>query len=318
MYPYIAAARLAGLFALVAAGPIPTIEVSKGVHLPMLNLGGVNATLDPMYPDASNYSLWLELGGRGFDTAWEYQTSGAISAAIHTSGLPRSEIFITHKIPGSLAHPCTGIKCQGFPEPPPVTGHYTPAMARRYLADNLKRLGTEIGHIDLLLLHEPCNYGGKFYAADECAAIYEVMEEALRDGTTRAIGVSNHNSAALEALLQRVTVKPAVNQCRMAVGEFDKATYTFCQQHGITYQAYSPLHTACTQTNEMKTIAAAHNHSVYEVALRWIVQHQVPIVTASNKSSHMTSDMSIFGFTLTDEEMATLNSLNCKKESIVV
>jgi hypothetical protein len=75
-----------------SSSPIPRVEVAPGVELPMLTMGGV---VQEGYPDPSNYSLWLELGGRGFDSAWEYQTEKSIAAAIRASGLPRSEIFIT-------------------------------------------------------------------------------------------------------------------------------------------------------------------------------------------------------------------------------
>merc|ERR1711998_339474 len=244
-------------------------------------------------------------------TAWEYQTSRAISAAVRASGLQRSEIFITHKIPGSLSFNCTGAKCKTFPAPPPVSGLYTPGMARHFLADNLQRLGSEIGYVDLLLLHSPCNYGSDHHNASECAAIYTVLEEAVQNGTARAIGVSNHVTSDLIALLRTAKVKPVVNQCHAAVGMLDRETYDFCQRHGITYQAWSPLHSDCLHDPKVASISMAHNVSVYEVALRWLVQHNVPCVTSSNSSSHMISDMSIFDFNLTANDMATLDSLKC-------
>merc|ERR1712070_471999 len=77
-------------------GAVPTVQISNGVNMPMITIGGDGAW------GSSNYSLWIELGGHGFDTAWEYQTSRAIRNAVVGSGLSRSEIFITHKIPGSL------------------------------------------------------------------------------------------------------------------------------------------------------------------------------------------------------------------------
>ena len=71
----------------------------------MLVMGGVEQV---NYPDSTNYSLWLDLGGRGFDSAWEYGTQTEIANAIKASGLPRSEIFITTKIPGSIHNGCCG------------------------------------------------------------------------------------------------------------------------------------------------------------------------------------------------------------------
>merc|ERR1719253_1798306 len=85
-----------------ASALVPTIEIAEGVHLPQLSLGGTNATVLPQYPLTSNYSMWLERGERGFDTAWEYQTQWGISKAIRDSGIPRSQVFITTKIPCSV------------------------------------------------------------------------------------------------------------------------------------------------------------------------------------------------------------------------
>jgi len=292
--------------AFATSNPIPTVEISKGVHLPMITMGGDGTW------GGSNYSLWLEVGGRGFDTAWEYQTSRAIGDAVRASGVPRSEIFITHQIPGSLSFTCTDPKCKTFPELPPVSGHYTPNMARHFVADNLQRLGSEIGYVDLLLLHTPCNDGGKAHNESECRAIYEVLEEAVQNGTARAIGVSNYGISDLVALFQTAKVKPVVNQCHAAVGMFDRETYEFCQKHSITYQAYSPLHSSCLHDPKIQKIASNHKATVYELGMHWLVQQQVPFVTAANTSTYMTSDMSIFDFNLTAQEMETLDNFkNC-------
>merc|ERR1711998_566517 len=114
VYPWIA--LFVGFTALANASSIPTIEIAKGVHMPMMVVGGENCSFPDIaqYGSCSNYSLWLELGGRGFDTAWEYQTSRAIGEAVRASGVPRSEVFITHKLPGSLSFNCTNAKCQTF------------------------------------------------------------------------------------------------------------------------------------------------------------------------------------------------------------
>jgi len=82
--------------------------------------------------------------------------------------------------------------------------------------------------------------------------------------------------------------------------------------------AYSPLHSPCLEHTQVQAMAAAHNVSVYQVALRWLVQSNVSFVTASNKSSHLTSDLAIFDFSLTGAEMATLDSLNCGKYLSIV
>lgn len=98
------------------------------------------------------------------------------------------------------------------------------------------------------------------------AAIYGAMEDAFLNemkGKIRALGVSNFDANMLELLSQTSRIKPAVNQCRMTVGMFDSATAGYCKAHGITYQAYSTLHTyppapSIAGSTVIKTIAEAH------------------------------------------------------------
>ena len=306
-----------GFIALASATPsIPTIEIAKGVHMPMMLVGGENCSFPDIaqYGSCSNFSLWLELGGKGFDTAWEYQTSFAIRDAFHKSGLPRSEVFVVTKIPGSLSFNCTSGKCSHFPSPMPVSGHYTPEMARQFIALDLEMLGREIGYIDLLLLHEPCNLGGSPHNYAECAKIYGVLEEALRNGTVRSIGVDQFSVDDLQQLKSTWNIKPAVHMMQISLGELDLAAWDWSKREGITAYSYSALHSPCLHHESVRSIAAKHNVSVYQVVLRWLVQNNVPFVTASNKSSHLTSDMAVFDYTLTDSEMSTLTALKCKKE----
>lgn len=82
--------------------------------------------------------------------------------------------------------------------------------------------------------------------------------------------------------------------------------------------AYSPLHSPCLQDEQVKSIASTHNVSVYQLALRWLVQSNISFVTATNKTSHMTSDLAVFDFALSSAEMALLGALDCGKEPIII
>lgn len=288
--------------------------------MPMMVIGGENCSFPDIaeYGSCSNYTLWTEMGGTGFDTAWEYQTSFAIRDAVRQSGLPRSQVFVVTKIPGSLSFNCTADKCSHFPSPPPVSGHYSPEMARDYIAKDLDWLGSEIGYIDVLLLHTPCNEGGQNHNFSECAAIWSVMEEAVQNGTVRAIGVSNFGADDLHQLSKTWKIKPVVNQMRTSLGSIDGASLSYCKQEGIAYMAYSPLHSPCLKDEKVQEIATAHNMSVYQIALRWLVQSNISFVTATNKSSHMLSDLAVFGFTLSDDDMSALNALQCGKQTVII
>merc|ERR1711904_611570 len=118
----------------------------------------------------------------------------------------------------------------------------------------------------------------------------------------------------IAALVKKVTVMPAVNQCGFSIGGHNDAvhgsdleTLKHCQDLGITYSAYSPLGGLSgidvLKDPDVMAIAAAHNKSTAEIALRWVVQQGVVAVTASDKESHDKVDLDIFSFHLTEAEM---------------
>ena len=309
------------------ATTVPTVEIAPGVHLPFITMGGVNKTLYPNYPDYSNYSLWLQLGGTGIDSAWEYRTQAGIAQAMVSSNLKRSDLFLTTKIPGSLHNGCCGcpgaappgqclVKCHGVCFP--ASGHYTAKQATDYIKRDLKILFQNgVDYIDLLLLHQPCDFLAPYpyNATSETSMIYGALEDALLSqdpllkGKIKAIGVSNFDATQLALLAttnKRVT--PAVNQCRMSIGEYDVSTHQYCQQHNITYQAYSTLH-GDVKNSAVSTIAANHHVSAEDVVMRWVTQLGVPLVTASDSMQYDVSDIGIFDFELTSDEMHTLSAL---------
>ena len=63
--------------------------------------------------------------------------------------------------------------------------------------------------------------------------------------------------------------------------------------------------------NEMlKSIAAAHGKTVGQVILRWNVQRGVIVIPKSTHKERIEENMGIWDFTLTDEEMAQVASLD--------
>ena len=92
-------------FTTAFAPPLPTAipttrRIAPGVQMPYLNCGGVHS-----HP--SNYTAWLEVGGRGLDTAMMYgdDVQLHVGDAIAASDLPREQLFITSKVP-FVPSPC--------------------------------------------------------------------------------------------------------------------------------------------------------------------------------------------------------------------
>ena len=195
-------------------------------------------------------------------------------------------------------------------------------MRRRTLRENLRILAEfGIEYIDLLLLHEPCDFLAPYAynASGETSRVYGAMEAALLSedpkfkGRIKAIGVSNFDSNMLSDLARTNRIVPAVNQCHMSIGEYDKKTHEYCKANNITYQGYSVLHGAVSLSDKTLTaIAAKYNVSTAQVVERWVTQLGVPIVTASNISDYDIEDMAIFDFSLTQDELDEIANLGPK------
>ena len=289
--------------ASAAAGS--TVEIAPGVQMPFANLGGSDGA-------QSNYTFGLVAGFRGFDTALSYTRGDVqpkLGAAIRRSSVARSDLFVTTKIP------CCPAASKGFQhyycDGHPRTGSNLTATANADIDSTLADIGIE--YADLILLHWPCE------TIEETRATYKALEHALVDGRARAIGISNFNASAIDALVSGTSVKPAFNQCGFSVGNHgskespngkDDVTRARCSALNITYGAYSPLnHGKAMKDEVVLQIAKTHNVSSAVVALRWLVQAGHTFTTASMSEEYDVEDLSVLDLALTPQEMARLDAL---------
>jgi len=292
---------------LAAPTPNPThILLNTGAFMPYVNLGGTASSVKKG-DHYSNYSAYLALGGRGLDTALTY-TDGInrqMGAAIRTHPeIPRQDLFITTKVPC-----CPGTPYCLLPE---YKGNISADMAK-----NNQLLGVD--YTDITLLHHPC-------LTDELTILkYLELEQAMVQGHTKAIGVSNFDKRLLQKLIndERTTTVPAVNQCNHAIGNHneshqplaggDDQTVEFCQQHSIVYSAYSPLEGLSGEDvfkiPKVVEMAKVHAVSPAQIALRWLIQQNITIVTAAHNASFLAEDLDVFGFELSGEEMQELSDI---------
>ncbi len=286
-----------------------TIRLNTGAQMPYINCGGTSQAVRAGN-HYSNYSEFLRQGGRGLDTALGYtdQINEQIAAAIKDHPeIPRADIFVTTKLP------CAATSRK-------------PEMACAHAQDCMERNNAllQLPWTDLTLMHEPCRSTETADGTELTILRWLQLEAGLAAGLTKAIGVSNFDSALLEAMLAdpRVKIVPAVNQCDHAVantnntrGGGDDATVQFCQSHGIAYSAYSPLQGLWSNSSvldipEVIAIGKAHKVSAAQVAFRWLIQQNISAVTAAHKPEYITEDLDVFSFELTSAEMATLSALS--------
>jgi diketogulonate reductase-like aldo/keto reductase len=268
------------LFAL--AMDIPTKEIASGVRMPVLSIGtgGLERSAAQQIVTA-----WLGLGGRGIDTASMYKNQGVVKDVIASSGVKREDVFITTKIPG-----CTN--------------------AKQNIDSDLKQLGTD--YVDLLLIHFP---------SGDCVSAWKTLEDYYKKGKAKAIGVSNFKKHNLQPILEVASVVPHVNQIEHNVLENDAETVASAGANNITIEAFSPLGRSgqsgdISGNSVIKSVAANHKVSTYQVALKWIVQHGHVLTFQSSSQTHQQEDADIFSFTLTEKEMSTLDKLSTVNRSV--
>lgn len=167
-----------------------------------------------------------------------------------------------------------------------------------------KKAKTELDYLDLYLIHQPYN---DYYGA------WRALEELYAAGKVRAVGVDNFTPDKLADFVFWNKVKPAVNlvECNPFFQWEDERAYM--ESKDIQMQAWSPLSAGQANLFRNETlcaIAASHEKSPAQVALRWLTQRGiVPIVKSANPQ-RMKENRSIFDFTLTDAEMEQITKLD--------
>ncbi len=256
------------------------IILNNGIKMPQIGYGvyQIPATItEQCVADA------LNVGYRSIDTAQCYGNERAVSAAVRKSGVRREQIFITTKLWG-----CTDYR-----------------DAQKSIDDSLKLLDSD--YIDLLLIHEPTG---------NIPEIYRAMEDALKTGKLRAIGVANFLEDTYAELVKRVTIVPAVNQVEMHVFRQQVSLRKLMQQHGTQPESWAPLAEGKNGffTNPtLSEIGKAHGKTIAQVGLRFLYQQGIVIIPKSVHKERMIENRDILDFSLTDEEMNRIRTLDRKK-----
>lgn len=252
----------------------PTLPLPSGAAIPLLGFG----TWQLRGQEAHDATLEaLRVGYRHLDTATMYRNEAEIGRALKDSGLPRSEVFVTTKLP------------------PDRAGH-----PRQVLEQSLAALGVD--QVDLWLVHWPS--GG---SAD--VDVWREFVKARDEGLARDIGVSNFEPADLDAVTRATGVTPAVNQVKWSPQIFDPARLADSRDRGIVLEGYSPFRAGNLADPVLAEVAAAHGVTPAQVVLRWHVEHQVVVIPKSADPGRIATNADIFGFSLSPAEVGRIDAL---------
>ncbi len=251
-----------------------TRALADGNLIPLFGLGVWQV---PDGPTTVNAVRWaLELGYRHIDTAQVYGNEASVGRALRESGVARDQVFVTTKFNPSRKD------------------------AAAELERSRQRLGTD--YVDLYLVHWP--QGGATRA-------WPGMERARELGYARSIGVSNFGRRELDQLLAVAPVPPVVDQVQFSPFEDRRALLEGAQQRNIVVEAYSPLGTGRHLSNQtVRRIASSIRRTPAQVLLRWCLQRDLVVIPKSTHRERIAENAQIFDFSLSDENMAALDSLD--------
>ncbi|WEV65178.1 aldo/keto reductase [Bifidobacterium sp. ESL0764] len=260
--------------------------LNNGVKIPKLGFG---TWLIDDYKVGSAVQMALACGYRYVDTAQAYENERGVGEGVRASGLKREDVFVSTKVRAE---------------------HKDYQSAKDSIEASLKAL--DVDYIDLLLIHAPEPWA-HFHQGDHCfegnLEAWRAMEEAVKAGNVRAIGVSNFEDVDLDNILQHCEIKPAVNQLLTHVGNTRFDLLDTATKNNILVEAYSPIaHGEMVGNPTFAKMAERYGVSVPQLMIRYCLElGTLPLPKASSEV-HIKANAEV-DFSISAEDMQTLRDM---------
>lgn len=258
---------------------IPNVLLNDGHQLPMIGLGtyqirggqGIDQIVSAIHD-----------GYRAIDSATNYDNEGIVGEAIRRSGVPRSDLYVTSKLPGKYHH-------------------YDDALMA--IQESLARMGLD--YFDLFLIHWPLP------KRDHYVEAWRALIAAQKLGLIRSIGVSNFEPEHLDRIITETGVTLAVNQIEIHPYWINAKNVQANADRDIVTEAWSPLGrgSAVLQEPLIQKLATKYGKNVGQIILRWHTQRGIVPVPKSSSLVHQRLNLDLFDFELSPDEMTAINGL---------
>lgn len=285
-----------------------TITLKSGIQIPAIGFGpGIMGYSAKMQKKRSGISffvwrvynkLWLrpmqkrafvddianafKYGFRLLDYSNAYGNQELIAQAIEKSGIPRKELFITSRISNQAQFNGT---------------------VREEFFSTLSKWGVD--QVDLLQFHWPVT--GKYLET------WKEMVRLKEEGYVKVLGVANCHAHHIEELEKATGILPEINQVEVHPLFSQKPLIDYCKSKGIIIEAYTPVaryDDRLVRLPMLKTLEQKYKKSFVQIILRWHIQNGViPVIKAMNPV-HQKSNIDIFDFELSEEDMKLIDSIN--------
>lgn len=256
-----------------------TITLNDGVQIPAIGFGTFAIPADGSTKRAVLQAL--KAGYRHIDTACAYFNEQEVGEAVRESGLPRDEVFVTTKI---------WLQDHGF------------GPARQAIDTSLSKLGLD--YIDLYLIHQP------YF---DVPGTWRAMEEAKAAGKIRSIGVSNMSPKIWNRFVPQLSTLPSVNQVEFNPYQQQREIRALMGEASVTLECDMPLghgNSELLHDPVIAALAAKYGKDAGQVILRFINQEGGIVFPKSTNPTRIKSNLDIFDFELTADEMDAMRALD--------
>ena len=255
-----------------------------GVRIPKLGLG---TWFIPDGDAAEAVRQAVAIGYRLIDTAQAYGNEAGVGAGVKSCGVPRDEIFVTSKV---------------------AAEHKTYASAAKSIDESLAKMGLD--YIDMMIIHSPqpwveVNQSDNRYIEGNREA-WRALEDALKAGKVRAIGVSNFLKDDLDSLLETAEVKPMVNQVLCHISNTPLSLMEYCRDKDILVEAYAPVaHGEALKNPAIGAMAERYKVTIPQLCIRYCLQLGTVALPKTANPEHMKANSAV-NFEISDADMDTL------------
>lgn len=269
-----------------------TYTLAGGIKLPKLALG---TWLMGNEETAQAVKEAVRMGYRHIDTAQAYGNEQGVGEGIRLSGVPREQVFVTSKV---------------------AAEHKSYDSAADSIDATLKAMRFE--YIDMMLIHSPqpwaeVNQSENRYFTEN-REVWRAMEDAVKAGKVRAIGVSNFLKEDIENLLEVCTIKPMVNQVLAHITNTPFELIDYCQEQEIHVEAYSPVaHGEALKNEKIAEMAMKYKVSAAQLCIKYDLQLGLTVLPKTANPDHMRSNAQM-DFVISEEDMEILKNLERIKD----
>lgn len=256
-----------------------TLLLNNGIEIPRIGLGTWQMNEEEQCIAVIKEAI--ANGYRMIDTASAYLNESFVGKALKEQSVPREDLFITSKL---------------------WVQNYGYESTKAAFQKSLQRM--QLDYLDMYMLH---------WAVEDYLGSWSAMEELYNEGKIRAIGVCNFPIQELEKLLKYSTVKPVINQVETHPLYQQLEMKTYLKRQNIIHESWAPFSQGNTELFShplLKDLATKYNKSVQQIILRWHLDSGSIVIPKASSIQHLKDNIDIFDFSLTPEELTTLQQLD--------